>query len=148
MDRIDVFLLRRDLQLAEGCCDAGNRNLLFPAALVVSPNCITQGSFKEADYDSKSRYSGWRNVLRSITWRRIRVVDHKRLSAPQAGCEQELLPLPRSQHIQADANVRLEEAFAIERSLPGILNANENYRLHWGTTDQASRLAQSKRPIF
>ena len=66
MDRIDVFLLRWDLQLAESCGDARNGNLLFPAALVVSPNCIAQRSFKEIDHHAKSRYPGRRNVAHSI----------------------------------------------------------------------------------
>jgi len=109
IDRVDVFLLRRDLQLAEGGGDAGNRNLLFPAALVVSPNGITQRSFEEIDYHAKSRCAGRCNVSRSIAWQRIRVVDHKRLPALHAGGQEKLFPLPRSQHIQADANVTSEE---------------------------------------
>lgn len=133
MDRIDVFLLRWDSQLVEGRGDSGNRNLLFPAAAVVSPNCIAQGTVEEVDHYAKSRYPGRRNVSRSISWRRIRVVDHKRLSALQAGCKEELFPLPRSQHIQADANVARKETLAIERCLSRALNANENYCLHWHT---------------
>jgi len=106
------------LALAEGCGDARNWDLLFPAALTVSPNCIAQRSFKEVDLHAKSGCAGWCNVSRSIAWQRIRVVDHKRLPARLAGGKEKLFRLPRSQHIQADANVTFEETLAM--SFPSL----------------------------
>ena len=66
----------------------------------------------------------------TIAWQWICVVDDERLFALQASREQELFSMPCPQHVQTDANVALEEMLAVEGSLPGTLNSNENYGFH------------------
>jgi hypothetical protein len=47
--------------------------------------------------------------------RRVRVIDDKRLLARNAGFDQDLFSVARPEHIQVDADMRLEETLQVKR---------------------------------
>jgi hypothetical protein len=130
IDSIEAFRQCWRLQFPKGTCNSRYRNLLLSFAQIVSPNRVMQRGGEKVGHDAKANCSSRLNISCAIAWQRIRIVDDERLSALQASREQELFSMPRPQHVQTDANVGVEEMLAVEGSLPGTLNSNENYGFH------------------
>src|SRR6185437_16452692 len=60
----------------------------------------------------------------------VGVVHHEPLASSQAGLEKGALAVARPEQVQADANVGIEEAFAVERGLARALYAHEDHGFH------------------
>jgi len=103
--------------------------LCFPPADCFA-NRVTKRCGEKVRHNAKANCPSRLNISCAIAWQWIRVVDDERLFALQASCEQELLSMPSPQHVQTDANMALEEMLAVEGSLTGTLNSNENYGFH------------------
>jgi hypothetical protein len=139
VELVVAFFQPGTLPFSEGTRDARSGNFLLPPTLFVSANRIPQRNVKEARDDTKTNGSGRCNVLGAVAWQRILVIDDKRLFCLVTGGEQKSFPLPCSQHIQANANVIVEETLAMERSLPRALNAHEDYGFRRRITNQTFR---------
>ena len=130
INSIEAFRQCWRLQFPEGACDSWYRNLLFSFAQIISPNCVTQGCGEKVCHHAKASCSSRLNISCTIAWQWICVVDDKRFFASQASCEQKLFSMPCPQHVETDANMGIEKMLAVEGSLTGTLNPNENYRFH------------------
>ncbi len=129
------------LELLERVCKSDSRNFALACSLIVSSHRIPQIRREEICDQAKSRRPGGLNIPRAIGGQRIGVVHNERLARLQTRFKQQLFAPPRPQHIQVDANMRFEEAFAVESGLPGTLNANEDdgFGSQSASRDDASR---------
>src|SRR5258705_11882438 len=123
---VKAFLQLRNLQFPERACDGWNWNLLLSGALIVPLNGIAQSGIKKVRYHAKSSFSRYSDITSAIAGQRICIIDHKRLFCGQAGSQQKLLAMPGPQHIQADADMSVEEALTIESSFSGALQSHED----------------------
>jgi hypothetical protein len=130
VESIEAFRQCWRFQFPKGTCNSRYRNLLLSFAQIVSSNCVTQGCAEKVRHNGKASRPSRLNVSCTIAGQRIRVVDDKRLFALQASREQELFSMPCPQYIQTDANVGVKEMLAVEGSLTGTLNSDENYSFH------------------
>src|SRR5258708_1102848 len=79
----------------------------------------------------------------------IGVVDDQGLLPSQASMQENVLSIPSFQKIKTDADVRIEEPFAVKRTLTAPLDSAENDCFHrtriFDILDQSDRFSKSWR---
>src|SRR2546423_1677862 len=111
---VKAFRRRGTLQTLDRAHHTRHRDLALAQALRIAPQRIMQLRIEEIAADSKARPLRGIDVNRALGRAHIGVVDNERLAGAEAGCQESALAWPSLDQIQADANVGIEEALAIE----------------------------------
>ncbi len=99
-------------------------------SLAVAPDRILEVGREVVAHDPKSGGFGRGDIPGALGDGRVGVVHDERLLGGKARVHQDLLAVPRLEHIQIDADVRISEALVVEGGLPHRLNANKDYGFH------------------
>ena len=108
-------------------------------SLSVTPQAILDSGLEVEADDPKSDLLGGSNV--DLTLRRggIGIVHDERLECLDARPQKATFPVPGLEHVQAEADVGVEEAFPVERRFPGPLQPDEDHGFHDAAPSQEAR---------
>jgi hypothetical protein len=130
VDGGEAFGECRGLESAEGGGDGGYRDFLFAGTEIVAANRILERGFEIVRENAEACGAGGNDVAGAVFRERVSVVDDEWLLGLQARGEEKLFAGARVQHVQVDADVRIEKAVAIEGRFAGCLRANKDDGFH------------------
>jgi hypothetical protein len=130
MNFVESLLHGRSFELVESARHRYRGYFLLQFPQIVSPHGLAQGCREKIGYQAKSCAPGEPDVTGPVARKRICIVHDEWLPGYEARLKNQALAVAGSQHVQADAHMRVEESLAIKSALPGALYPDENYRFH------------------
>src|SRR4051812_12871535 len=130
VERIEPLGPRRPLQPFKRADHTGDGNDRAAGAPGIPPQRIANGGLEEVSADAEGRLFRRRDIRSAVLHAWSRVIDDEALPRAQADLQQQAFAIARLQQVEADAHVRIEKAFAVERAFPRALYACEDDGLH------------------